>query len=199
MRRVLALGAALALALGCATSPLARPTASAPAGETGEDETAGAAAVGAAAETEPEPKPAEPSRDTFRIGFWELDLFALDFEPKGVTARLFDIRFLRLLEIGSGDDYHSVAFLEMPGLLHTFTTRREGIRHEQRLADVEAFAVAPLRYTRDNEEEAQLHVMKLPVLGSLVGFETEPGVEHQTYLYLLRRDVESLEGVIGDE
>jgi hypothetical protein len=198
--------AVLALALGCST---ARPpaTEAAPAvsaaaaegadaaaqtGSSGEEWVDGksqtsdggdAAADGAAGR-----KPADYR--TYRLGFWELDLVALDVEPRGTTFRLLDLRIFRALEIGHGPDYHSFALAEIPPLVTVFSTRHEEDTGEFKLADVQALALAVVRHTRDDESEFETHFLKVPVLGSFFGREREDVVEEQHILYVFRREVE---------
>jgi hypothetical protein len=143
-------------------------------------------------ETPAAPSAAEAEEEyrTFRIGFWELDLLALDVEPRGTTFRLLDFRILRLLEIGSGPEYHSFSMLEVPPLLNVFTTRRDGIERELRIVDIQAVATAVTRHLREAEDVYETHFFKLPVIGSLFSRQRDDGTEHQTYLYLFRREVE---------
>ncbi len=171
MRPTLCLAVAAALALGCASdSP---PP----------DATSGSAA--AAAKTAPEAR----SR-TYRLGFWEFDLFALDLEPRGTTFRMLDIRIFKLLEVGGGKDYHSFSLVEMPQLFNVLTTRHEGPTHEFRVADVQALALALVRDTAESRTEKETHVLKVPVVGSMFGREIEGGTEKQMYLYVFRRELE---------
>jgi hypothetical protein len=136
--------------------------------------------------------PTEPSPKNFRIGFWEIDFFAVDQEPRGSTFRFLDFKIFRLLEVGQGTDYQAFGLFEMPELLSLFASRREGSSRELRVFDVQAIALALVRQIQTNEGESQTHILKLPVIGSVVSFEVDeeqPEIEHQTYLFLIRRDV----------
>lgn len=141
----------------------------------------------------PSVAPAEgPARnDGFRIGFWEIDLLAVDREPRGSTFRLLDFRIFRLLEAGQGPDYQSFRFFEMPDLLHLFSTSQEGESRELRVLDFEAIGLAATRQMAEDEDHASREYGKLPVLGSLFSVEwseEQPTTERQTYLFLVRRD-----------
>lgn len=174
MRWILALGAAALLASGCAT------------GTAPGDVTASVAAptpIGTPA------KPTPRSR-TFRLGFWELDLLALDLEPRGTTVRLVDLRIVKVLEVGAGKDYHSFSVAELPGLFNALTTRHEGRTHEHRLVDVQALAAAAGRSVRESESKAEHHFLKVPVLGSFYGHEMDGGADDKTFLYLFRYETE---------
>lgn len=130
---------------------------------------------------------------SYRIGFWEIDLFALDFEPRGTTFRMFDFKIFKLLEVGQGPDYQAFSFVEMPGLLNVVSSRHEEATGELRLFDVQALELALVRQTQDTETGGQTHFFKLPALGSLVSLQTddsEPKLEHQNYLFMVHRDVE---------
>jgi hypothetical protein len=196
MRLPLVLGAALAAALGCSTpTPPApatlRTEASAPSTAVdGEWADGKSDETGSAAETAAEPDRKPPDYRTFRLGFWEFDLMALDLEPRGTTFRLLDLRIFRLLEVGSGPDYHSFALGEIPPLVTLFSTRHEEETGEFKIVDVEALALALVRHTRDSESEFQTHFLKLPVLGSTFAREQEDGLEKQHILYVFRREVE---------
>jgi hypothetical protein len=139
-----------------------------------------------------EADPSETTRDTesFRIGFWEIDLFAIDREPRGVTYRFFDVRILRLFELGQGPAYHAFGLFHMPDLLSLALSRSEDETREVRVFDVQAIDLAVFRHVRESADESGTHVLRLPVLGSLVAFESEPGVERQTYGYVVRQNVE---------
>jgi hypothetical protein len=136
----------------------------------------------------------EPEVQTHRIGFWEIDLAAIDHEPRGTTYRIFDLKILRLLEFGQGSqgsDYHSFGFLEMPGLLSLFASREDDPSSELRVLDLQALDFALFRRTSE-EGEGGTHVLRFPIIGSLYGVETDdedPEIEHQTYGYLFRRKV----------
>lgn len=135
-------------------------------------------------------KAAEPRNDNFRIGFWEIDLFAIDREPRGETYRFLDFEIFRLFELGQGPAYQSFSFFEMPDLLNLFTFRREDDTSEVRAFDVQMIDLALFRHIREAEDEKQLHVLRLPVIGSLYGTVTEPEVDQEIYGYVYRRDVE---------
>lgn len=208
MRSVSIPGALLAIALGCSTArppaveaPPDRPSASAAAAQVaGPAAPAPAAAeewVDARSQASDGDAPAtgaaekkDPAYRTYRLGFWEFDLVALDVEPRGTTFRLLDLRIFRALEIGSGPDYHSFAIGEIPPLVTVFSTRHEEDTGELKLADVQAFAVALVRHVRESESEFETHFLKLPVLGSLFGRERDDVVESQHFLYVFRREVE---------
>jgi hypothetical protein len=161
---------ALSVALGCATG------ASPPTAEQGSP---------AEPQAGPETQHREPR--TFRLGFWEIDLLAVDREPRGTTFRMLDFRILKLLEIGSGADYHSFSLAEIPDLLNVITTRHEGATSEHRFVDLQALALAALRLVRLSEQESETHLLKIPLVGSLYGHETDGIVEKQTILYLYRK------------
>jgi hypothetical protein len=139
-------------------------------------------------EATPQNQPTEPR--THRLGVWELDLFALDLEPRGTTVRMLDFKILKILEIGAGDDYHSVSLVEMPDLLNIITTRHEGPTSEHRLVDVQMLALAVLRLVRTSAREMETHLIKIPLLGSLYGHEKDGDKETHKILFLLRRDKE---------
>lgn len=170
---LLALVAAGALASGCATS-------SPPAGDAPT-----AASEDPAVFSEPEPR-----SSTLRIGFWVIDLAALDREPRGTTFRLLDVRIFKLLEVGSGDDYYSFSLVEMPDLLNLVTTRREGLAEEHRVADLQALALAAGRYLVESERKSMLQVLKLPILGSLYERERDGAMERENYLYVFGNEIE---------
>lgn len=170
-----------AVALGCATSTPPQE----------ESVEADISLTDPAAEEAPlEPQETPPRSRTLRLGFWEIDLFALDLEPRGTTFRMLDFRIFKLLEVGFGENYHSVSLVEMPNLLNAITTRHEGIAHEHRFADVQALAVAVTRVLREDRDDAETHVMRLPVVGDFYGHELEGGEESRTILYLFRQDLE---------
>ncbi len=128
----------------------------------------------------------------FRIGFWEIDLLAVDREERGTTFRFLDFKIFKLFEAGQGPDYQSFAFFEMPELLHLFTARSEGTRQELRVLDLEALGFAVARKVEEDPSESTTEFMKLPVLGPVVGTERSPDrptTERQTYLFLVRRDM----------
>jgi hypothetical protein len=163
----------LSVALGCATG-------------TGPE--ADAQADAASEETALEKQPAGPR--TYRLGIWEFDLLALDLEPRGTTFRMLDFKILKLLEIGGGEDYHSVSLVEMPVLLNVFTTRHEGPVSEHRLVDLQALALAVGRFVKKSARETETHLLKIPVIGSLYGRDTDGGNDKHTVLYLIRWETE---------
>jgi hypothetical protein len=120
----------------------------------------------------------------FRLGLWELDLLALDLEPRGTTFRMLDFKILKGLEIGGGDDYHSFSLIEMPNLLNVVTTRREGPTYEHRVADLQALALALLRLGKKSANESETHLLKVPVAGSLYGHDVDGPAEKRRLLYL---------------
>jgi len=187
MGRTLALTATLALAVGCASTRTPGEEATAPA--------AAQAAEAPAADAVPQPAPAEPAKSpprsrTFRLGFWEIDLLALDLEPRGTTFRVLDIRIFKLFEMGFGEDYHSVSFVEAPHLFNAITTRRDGITREHRVADVQVFALAALRVLRESARKSETHVLKAPIVGSLYATETDGPSQERTLLYLVRYEAD---------
>lgn len=157
-----------------------------------------AAVEAPAAEAEAEPgaaapdggAAAEPGNDNFRIGFWVLDLFAIDREPRGETYRFLDLGIFRLLEVGQGPAYQSFSFFEMPDLLNLFTYRREDDTAEMRALDFQIVDLALVRQIQEAEDEKQLHVLRLPVIGSLYGTVTEPEADKEIYGYVYRREIE---------
>jgi hypothetical protein len=176
MKAVLVLAAITGIALGCATP---RPQQQVLASADG-------SVVSPVAAEEFKPR-------SHRIGFWEIDLVAIDYEPRGTTFRLFDFKIFRLLEVGQGADYQAFSFAEMPGLLSPFTMRHEDASDELRVFDVQAVELALVRQTSESATESEAHYFKVPVLGSLFsveGDETQPELEHQSYFFVLRRDVE---------
>jgi hypothetical protein len=170
---MLAVAASVSVALGCSTGNL----------------TTAVVEQGAAP-----PLPALEKQDTglrtFRLGFWEIDLLALDREPRGTTFRFLDFKILKALEIGSGADYHSFSLVEMPDLLNIVTTRHEGPVSEHRFVDLQALALAAMRLVKKSEREAETQVLKIPLLGSLYGHEIDGATEEHTVLYLYRRENE---------
>lgn len=193
MRWMMALSAALLLSVGCATSQKPGATGE-PAATTSEEPTGESVASEAAAPAEPTasavPSEPPPRSRTFRMGFWAIDLLALDLEPRGTTFRLFDVRIFKLLEMGFGEDYHSVSLLEMPHLLNAITTRHDGITHEHRFADVQAFALAGVRVLRESQRKSEAHVLKVPIFGSLFATERDGPTEERTFLYLVRYEAD---------
>jgi hypothetical protein len=163
--------AAMSLAVGCATG-----------------NGPGAAAQGADAKPPIALEERRTESHTFRIGFWELDFLALDLEPRGATFRILDFKILKALEIGWGDDYHSFSVVEMPDLLNVLTTRHEGPIYEHRLADLQALALAVLRLDQDSARESEMHLLKVPVIGSIYGQETDGPKETHKVLYLFAWD-----------
>lgn len=125
---------------------------------------------------------------TWRLGFWELDLLALDLEPRGTTFRLLDLRILKLLEVGAGDDYYSFALLETPGVIEPLTVRRDGAEEELRLVDVQALAL--LRRTKESARREETRVVKPPLLRALYGHRLDGPDESREYLFLFRQEVE---------
>jgi hypothetical protein len=197
MRLALAPGALALLALACAT---ATPTAArAPRTEASAATTAvdaewvdGRAAeepAGAAPVPEAEAEKA-PEYRTYRLGFWEFDLMAVDLEPRGTTFRLLDLAIFKLLEVGSGPDYHAFSLVEIPPLVSLFSTRHEEDTGELKLLDVQAFGLALVRHERESETDFATHFLKLPVLGSTFAREHEEGLEKQHVLYVFRRELE---------
>ena len=94
---------------------------------------------------------ADPSSKDFRIGFWELDLFAVDHEARGTTYRFFDFKIFKLLEVGQGPTYQAFSFFEVPDLLNVFTSRRDGADSETRVMDIQALSLALARQTSESE------------------------------------------------
>ena len=78
----------------------------------------------------------------------------------------------------------------MPDLLNLFTYRQEDDTAEVRALDVQIIDFALFRQLREAEDEKQLHVLRLPVIGSLYGTVTEPEVDKEIYGYVYRREVE---------
>jgi hypothetical protein len=176
MRWILLLAAAVTLAPGCATATQAAEE---------------------AAELEPAVEDVAPGTEApeskyrkLRLGFWEIDLIALDREPRGTTLRLLDLKILRLLEVGFGEDYYSVSLVESPELLNVFTSRREGPSYEHRLLDLQALALAVGRATSESDDESSMNLLKMPILGSAYGHETEPVEERWNVLYVFRHHLE---------
>jgi hypothetical protein len=168
MRSLLALAIAIFVVSGCSTT---KPPVE------------GTAAAGA-----PAAKEANSEPRTHRLGFWEIDLLAVDTAANRTTFRLLDFRIFKLLEIGSGEQYHSFSLVEMPVLLNILTTRRDGVTYEGRFIDVQAIALALARATRESTRKSETHFLKLPVIGSLYGREVDGGEEQLTFLYLIRRE-----------
>ncbi len=186
MKAALVVSFAAALALG----GNARGEAEAAAPQGGDVEAAGSPAGEGAATGTVAPEVDSSAKD-FRIGFWEIDLLAVDHEPRGTTVRLFDFRIFRLLEIGQGPDYQSFSLFEMPGLLNLFTSQRDGASRELRIVDFQALSLAMVRQTQESENAYATSFLRLPVLGAVAAFEADeemPNVEEQTYLFLLRRN-----------
>jgi hypothetical protein len=169
MRPVFALAVVVALALGCSTTK--PPVEDSPVAE----------------EAAVEERAAEPH--TYRLGFWEIDLVALDTAPNRTTFRLLDFYIFKLLEIGSGEQYHSFSLVEMPVLLNVLTTRRDFETYEHRFADLQALAFAVGRATRESSRKSELHFLKLPIIGSLYGRDVDGEEEELTILYVIRREV----------
>jgi hypothetical protein len=197
MRVVLILAVLIAVIRGVPTPANAQEV-EAPAGETAEILGAEEEAVDAPSPLDdstsapiPEVAP-EPILSNFRIGFWEIDFFAIDHDPRGDTYRFLDFKIFRFFELGSGPDYQSIGFFEMPQLLSFFTLRRDGIDRELRVFDVQAIALALVRDLRDSEIGENTAILKLPILGSAYSIETDeddPTLARQTIMYLYRRDV----------
>jgi len=174
---------ALILGAPAAASAQAEPEAAEP----------GSGAEAAAEDT----APAAPDADSevadppdFRIGFWVLDLFAIDREPRGETYRFLDLSVFRLFELGQGPDYRSFSLLEMPDLFNLVTSRREDPTAETRILDLQIIDFALFRQLVEAEDETQTHVLRLPVIGSAYGTVTEPELEKQTYGFLYRSEQE---------
>jgi hypothetical protein len=157
----------------------------------------GAAPPAAPQETEAEgqaaPEEPQETRQSHRLGLWEFDLLALDREPRGTTFRMLDFKILKVLEIGRGAKYHSFSFIEIPELLNLVTTRREGPDAEHRFADVQALSLAVMRMVEENASppESELHLLKIPVVGSLYGQEVSGAAEMHRLLYLFSWETES--------
>jgi len=152
--------------------------------------------AGAMAENAPEPLP-----DDFRIGFWEFDLLSVDHEPRGTTVKILDLKIFKLFEFGSGDDYQAFSAFEVPELLSPVTVRREGEAQETRILDVQALSTAVFREDRESADEADTHVMKLPVVGSVYSRESdfeEPDKQEETVLFVIRQDVPRVQAPSGD-
>lgn len=173
------LAAAAGIALGCATSSVP---------DAGAASVSAAPAAQDAANGADEAAVVRSGREGWRLGVWELDLVALDREPRGTTFRLLDLKILKLLEIGGGDDYYSFALLETPGVIEPITVRRDGVTEELRLVDVQALAL--LRRTRDSSTEAETRVVKPPVLRSLYGTTQDGADQSVEYLFVFRQEVE---------
>ncbi len=177
VKKPVAIGMLLGLAMGCATtSPQPGRVLS----------FAGNPPVEAAPPQEFKPR-------SYRIGIGDLDLFALDYEERGTTFRLFDLKVFRLLEVGSGPEYKAFGLMEVPGLLNVASSRQEEDTGEIRFFDVQALELALVRQQQDSATEGQTHFMKFPGVGSLVSLQTdesEPTLEHHNYFFVLRRDVE---------
>lgn len=165
----------LALAIGCAST-------SGPALSAGG--TSGPQAVATVAAAAKPAKPRRTDSRTFRIGFWEFDLLAMDLQPRGITFRVLDLAIAKALEIGGGHDYHSVSVLEIPHLLNVLTTRHEGPTYEHRLADLQALALAALRMTKESERKHDAYLLKIPVAGSLYSHEVDGGTEKHSLFYV---------------
>ncbi len=151
---------------------------------------ADAAAVASESRQTSEDAAEKPLAPSFRIGFWEIDLLAIDHEARGRTVRFMDFEIFRLFEIGSGPSYHSFSLLEMPDLLNLFTFRAEDSTAEARLVDLQMIDLALLRRLAEAEDEQQLSVLRLPVIGPLYGLERKPDLETQIHLFVFRREQE---------
>ena len=142
----------------------------------------------------------EGKRRTIRLGFWVFDLFAVDLGPDRTRFRMLDFRIIKLLEIGSGSNYHSFSLLELPHLLTLAKTQRDGATYEHRLLDLEAVELAVARHRRSTPKDAETHLLKVPVLGSALGRDIrvtqadedspEEVRERQMVLYVLRHEVD---------
>jgi len=188
MRATIVLVSALAVAVGCATSahretPGSNPGAGvdiavSPAGSTAG---AGGATVDAA------PSAARTARsETFRLGFWEIDLFSFERAPGRRQFRLMDFEIFRLLEVGGGDGYHSFAFLEAPEVFQGVVTRSDAATHEHRILDLQGLAL--FRSTKEGEAQTRTRVLKLPLVGDLYGHVVDGSTERRSLLYLLRHE-----------
>jgi hypothetical protein len=180
MKSAWALALLAALALGCATSGAPGPADVAADPAPGSD-TVGEEGVSTADAT------VARSR-TWRLGAWVIDLVALDVEPRGTTFRLLDLKILKLLEVGRGDDYYSFALLETPGVMEPVTVRRDGPTQELRLLDVQVLAL--LRRTRESATQEETRVVKPPILRSLYGHQLDGTEEQVEYLFVFRQEVE---------
>ncbi len=130
--------------------------------------------------------------NSFRLGFWEFDFLAVDYEPRGTTFRLLDFKIFKLLEIGQGPDYQAFRILEVPDLFTPLAVRREGESKETRIVDVQALSLAMFRQDQESAKEPDLHILMLPVVGSVFSLETDyekPDVQQQTVLFVIRQDV----------
>jgi hypothetical protein len=128
----------------------------------------------------------------FRIGFWEFDFVAVDHEPRGTTFRLLDFKIFKLLEVGQGPDYQSFRILEVPELFTPLAVRREGESKETRIVDVQAISLALFRQDQESAKEPDLHILMLPVVGSVYSVATDydkPDVQQQTVLFVIRQDM----------
>jgi hypothetical protein len=103
---------------------------------------------------------------------------------------MLDFKILKLFEFGLGDEYHSFSLVEMPDLLNVVTSRHEGPTYEHRLADLQALALAVLRLDRESARESELHLLKVPVVGSFYGHETDGPEEKHRLLYVFGWDEE---------
>lgn len=166
VRAWIAAATALLLSTGCATGS-----------------TPVEAKVGVASSAPPVSTHRTDSR-TFRIGIWEFDLLALDLEPRGATVRMLDLKIFKGLEVGGGSDYHSVSLVEIPDLLNVFTTRHEGPTYEHRFGDLQALALAALRFDKESERESEAHVLKIPVAGSFYSHEVDGTEDKHSLLYV---------------
>jgi hypothetical protein len=103
---------------------------------------------------------------------------------------MLDFKILKLLEAGGGTDYHSFSLIEMPDLLNVITTRHEGPISEHRLVDLQALALAVFRMVKTSAREAETHLLKIPLIGSLYGHETDDAKEMHKIFYLFRWETE---------
>ncbi len=147
-----------------------------------------AAAVGDVAAADDAPIEVAPRSRTWRLGFWELDFLALDRAPNRTTFRLLDLGILSLLEIGSGEAYHSFRLLDAPGVVQLATFQGDGPTFDRRLLDIQLMAL--LRSVRESAQQEETHILKMPLMGSLYGWEIDGTRKTRHLLFLGRYDVE---------
>ncbi len=192
MMRV-ALALVLSLGLGCATTPPPKaaepPQAAAdPAAPAASDFDDGEPVI--AAEEDLDSYTTEEETRTYRLGFWVIDLAALDVAPGRKTFRFVDFRIFSLLKAGSGDDYSEFSFVKAPHLFTLLGFEREGEKSYSGVIDLEAIALALVRQKTESPNEYDTHFMRVPIISSMYEKRVDGTSEKTRYLYLFRDERE---------
>lgn len=121
--------------------------------------------------------------DSIRVGAG-VDLVTFERSEESTRLKLLDLRVLRLFEYLNSTEAQGIGFLESP-IFKLFARRSDANTSEMRFLDFRILAI--FRSVRESAEKSELHFLRLPLLGSLYGYEREGDVERRTILFLYTR------------